>query len=105
MTGGENTEEETNQVFVTLAEERIIVYQNRLETEKRQGAAIEREQLGKVLPEATDMRTVKCSLLPGCTLNGQYGVEHIHELTFMKTFVRKGKKEESNFSEKKQGGC
>lgn len=78
-------------------------HQNRLETEKRQGAVIEREQLGKVLPEATDMRTVKCSLLPGCTLNGQYGVEHIHKLTFMRTFVRKGKKEERNFSEKKWG--
>lgn len=55
MTGGENTEEETNQVFVTLREERIIIYQNRLETERRQGAVVEREQLGKVLPEATDM--------------------------------------------------
>lgn len=55
MTGRENTEEETNQVFVILAEERIIIYQNRLDTEKRQGAVTEREQLGKVLPEATDL--------------------------------------------------
>lgn len=70
--------ERTAGVFVALREESAEDSRTAEQVgdrKERQEAVREREQRGKVLPEATGRQTVKCTLLPGYTLNRQYGGE------------------------------